>query len=72
MQRPLIPATLSFITGLLFGHGFLYFPYSIMALAVLGIIVLAVLIRFDRLAYLRTILLVLPCIGAGRVLEARQ
>jgi competence protein ComEC len=44
MHTPLIRITVFFVAGLLLGHGFLYFPFSAAALAVLTLIAAAILI----------------------------
>ncbi|MCK9418689.1 MAG: DNA internalization-related competence protein ComEC/Rec2 [Nitrospirae bacterium] len=61
MQKPIIPLTLAYITGLLLGHGFLYFPYSIGCLLIVGILISGILIWLDKLNLRRTVLIMLPC-----------
>ena len=60
MQKPIIPLTLAYTAGLLLGHGFLYFPYSISILAILCVLTSGIFIRLDRLTLRRSLLIVLP------------
>ncbi len=62
MQKPIIPLTLAYITGLLLGHGFLYFPYSIVVIIFLGILLAYLLVWLDKLDLRRTVLIILPCL----------
>jgi len=50
MQKPVIPLTLAYIAGLLLGHGFLYFPYTIIVFFIVVILPSEILIRHDSLA----------------------
>ncbi len=38
MQKPILSLTLAYTAGLLLGHGFLYFPFSIIVFLALGIV----------------------------------
>ena len=62
MHKPIIPLTLSYITGLLLGHGFLYFPYSSSFLLFVGILISVILTWLDKLTLRRTVLIILPCL----------
>jgi competence protein ComEC len=62
MRKPIIPLTLAYITGLLLGHGFLYFPYSIVAIIILGILLSGILTWLDKLTLRRSLLIILPCL----------
>lgn len=59
MQKPIITLTLAYTAGLLLGHGFLYFPYSISILAILSVLTSGIFIRLDRLTLRRSLLIVL-------------
>lgn len=59
MQRPIIPALLSFITGLLLGHWSLYFPYTVTAIALCGIAAAVIALKRRSLSA-PNLLLVLP------------
>jgi competence protein ComEC len=60
MHKPLIPLTLAYITGLLLGHGFLYFPYSISILVILCVLLAGILTRLDKLTLPRLPLIIIP------------
>jgi competence protein ComEC len=60
MQKPIISLTLAYIAGLLLGHGFLYFPYSIGALVIVTILISGIFTCFDKLSLRRLLLIVLP------------
>ena len=60
MHKPVISITLAYIAGLLFGHGFLYFPSSVCILAILGILTAVVFIWIDKLTLRRFLLFVIP------------
>jgi len=60
MQKPVIPLTLAYITGLLIGRGFLYFPYSTSTLVVLTVLTTAVLTRIHKLSLHRFLFSVVP------------
>jgi len=62
MRKPIIPLTLAYITGLLLGHGFLYFPYSIGFLLIVCILISGILTWLDKLTLRRTMLIMLPCL----------
>lgn len=62
MHKPLISITLAYIAGLLLGQGFLYFPYSISLIFLLGILTVGLSIRFGRLAPNRFFLFTLPAL----------
>lgn len=62
MRKPIIPLTLAYITGLLLGHGFLYFPYSIGFLLIVSLLISGILIWFDKLTLRRTVFIILPCL----------
>ncbi len=69
MQRPIISLTLAYCSGLLFGLGFLYFPYSIVILAVIVVLILAVITWRERSALSRFLLITMPgIIGAAAYL----
>jgi len=57
MHKPVIPITLAYIAGLLLGHGFLYFPWSIIIFVILGLAASASFILFDKLTLRRSLLL---------------
>ncbi len=61
MSTPLITLTLAYCAGLLFGHGFLHFPYAILLFLTLLVVVFVVLILRRRLSLLRFSYFVLPC-----------
>ena len=68
MRKPIITLTLAYITGLLLGHGFLYFPYSIGFLIIFSILISGLLTWLDKLT-IRTYDArhsPLPC-GYGRI-----
>jgi competence protein ComEC len=60
MHKPIIPLTLTYISGLLLGHGFLYFPYTISITVLFLLLTALILIRFDRLTTRRALLFILP------------
>ena len=60
MQRPIISLTLAYCSGLLFGRGFLYFPYSIGILAAIVVLILAVMTWRERFALSRFLLIIIP------------
>ncbi len=60
MQKPIIALTLAYCSGLLFGHGFLYFPYSIIILAAIVVLILAVMTWRERVALSRFLLIIIP------------
>ncbi len=62
MHKPIIPLTLAYITGLLLGHGFLYFPYSIGFLLIVSILISGILTWLKKLPIRRTVLIILPCL----------
>jgi competence protein ComEC len=62
MRKPIIPLTLAYITGLLLGHGFLYFPYSIGILLIVSILISGILTWLDKLTLRRMMLIILPCL----------
>jgi len=65
MQKPIIPLTLAYIAGLLLGHGFLYFPYSISILVILSILTAIILTVLHKLALRSFLFIVIPgIIGA--------
>jgi competence protein ComEC len=47
MRKPIIPLTLAYITGLLLGHGFLYFPYTICIVVLLCLLTAGLFTWFD-------------------------
>jgi competence protein ComEC len=60
MQKPIIPLTLAYTAGLLFGHGFLYFPYTISIIVLICILIAGLLICLDRLTPRRSLLIIIP------------
>ena len=60
MHKPIIPLTLAYITGLLLGHGFLYFPYSISILVILCVLIAGIFTRLDKLTLPRFPLIIIP------------
>ncbi len=62
MRKPIITLTLAYITGLLLGHEFLYFPYSIGFLIIFSILISGLLTWLDKLTIRRTMLVILPCL----------
>jgi competence protein ComEC len=60
MQKPVISLTLAYIVGLLLGHGFLYFPYSISFLVLLCVLITGIFTRHDQLTLRRSLLIVFP------------
>ena len=62
MRKPIITLTLAYITGLLLGHEFLYFPYSIGFLIIFSILISGLLTWLDKLAIRSTMLVILPCL----------
>jgi len=60
MQKPIIPITLAYTAGLLLGHGFLYFPYSISILVILCLLITGIFTWLDRLTLRRFLLIILP------------
>jgi competence protein ComEC len=67
MQKPIISLTLAYLAGLLLGHGFLFFPYSIAILTITGIALLGIFAWLDRRSVRRLFFIVVPCL-AGMVL----
>jgi competence protein ComEC len=59
MQRPIISLTLAYCSGLLFGQGFLYFPYSISILAAITVLILAVMTWRESFTLIRSLLIVI-------------
>lgn len=49
MQKPILSLTLAYTAGLLLGHGFLYFPFSMIAFLALGIVTAGILLWFDKI-----------------------
>jgi len=62
MKKPLILITLSYIVGLLLGHGFLYFPYTFMILLAVAVVSSLVLLRMGRLTGRSLVLMITVCI----------
>jgi competence protein ComEC len=61
MQKPtIIPLTLSYIAGLLLGHGFLFFPCSIGILALLFILTAGILVSLHKFSLRRYLLMIVP------------
>ncbi|HEX9021237.1 MAG TPA: DNA internalization-related competence protein ComEC/Rec2 [Nitrospirota bacterium] len=60
MHRPLIAIALAYIAGLLLGRGFLYFPYAITILVILGIVASGFLTWFDKLPLRGYLLIAIP------------
>jgi competence protein ComEC len=60
MQKPIIPVTIAYILGILLGHGFLYFPYSISILIVISILIASTFIRSRTGTRYRAVLILLP------------
>ena len=56
MHKTILSLTLAYIAGLLLGHGFLYFPFSIIALLTLGILLAGIFIWFDKSRFGRLLL----------------
>ncbi len=66
MRKPIAVITLAYSAGLLLGHGFLYFPYSLGVLLFCSVIALTILIRLARLSFQRFLLTLIFCtIGIG-------
>ena len=63
MHKPLIPLTLAYLAGLLLGHGFLYFPFSITTLILLAILALAWITWLNKLTLRRALFIVIPCLA---------
>ncbi len=59
MQNPII-LTLAYTTGLLLGHGFLYFPYSIAVFVILILLTLGISAWLSKLSFPRSLLFVIP------------
>ena len=69
MHMPIISLTLAYCSGLLLGHGFLYFPYSIIVLAAIVFLILAVMTGRERFPRSRFFLIIIPgIIGAAAYL----
>jgi competence protein ComEC len=51
---------LAYIAGLLLGHGFLFFPYSVGLFTIIVILVLAVMTWFERFTFRRFLLITIP------------
>ena len=67
MHKPIISLTLAYIAGLLLGHGFLYFPYTICTVVLLSILTAGFFTWFDigtiqRIAPARYFLVAGSCI----------
>ncbi len=67
MRTPIIPLTLAYIAGLLLGHGFLYFPYTVGIIVPLCILTAGLFTWFDigtirRIAPTRYFLIVSSCL----------
>ncbi len=60
MHKPLILITLAYTAGLLLGHGFLYFPYSVSILAILCILITGIFSWLNRLTPRRFLLVIIP------------
>ncbi len=60
MQKPIIVLTLAYTIGLLLGHGFLYFPYSITFLGILCLLGAAFIVRTHRISFKRVLLFIIP------------
>ena len=66
MQTPIITITLAYIAGLLLGHGFLYFPYSISILVILFILTMGMLTALHKLPLRSFLFILIPgIIGAA-------
>ncbi|HSQ78356.1 MAG TPA: ComEC/Rec2 family competence protein, partial [Nitrospirota bacterium] len=69
MHKPIISLTLAYCSGLLLGHGFLYFPYSIVVLAAIVFLILAVMTGRERFPLSHFLLIIVPgIIGAAAYL----
>jgi competence protein ComEC len=69
MHKPIVSLTLAYLAGLLLGHGFLYFPYTIAFLAFLLILATGIFTALDKLALRQCLLIVFPAvIGAAAYL----
>ncbi len=62
MRKPIVTLSLAYITGLLLGHEFLYFPYSIGFLIIFSILLSGLLAWLDKLTIRSTMLVILPCL----------
>ena len=60
MHKPLIPLTAAYITGLVLGHGFLYFPYSVSILVILCVLIAGIFARLDKLTLPRFPFIIIP------------
>ena len=61
-MKPVIVITLAFLSGLLLGHGLLYFPFTIAVLVAAALLASGLLVRFDRLSLRRLALIFVPCV----------
>jgi competence protein ComEC len=69
MHKPIVSLTLAYLAGLLLGHGFLYFPYTIAFLAVLLVLATGILFGLNKLALRQCLLIGIPVvIGAAAYL----
>jgi competence protein ComEC len=60
IQKPVTSLTLAYLAGILLGHGFLYFPYTVGILLILGILSTGVFSRFEKQSLRRFLLYLIP------------
>src|SRR5574341_95397 len=63
MHTPLIRITLSFIAGILLGHGFLYFPLAVAALLISALIAAATVLILRRSGFRSPFVALLSCLA---------
>jgi len=60
MHKPVIFLTLAYLAGILLGHGFLYFPYTVGILLILGIVTAGIFTLLKKLPFQRILLYLIP------------
>jgi competence protein ComEC len=71
MHKPIVFLTLAYVAGLLLGHGFLFFPYTISLLAVLLVLATGILTGAGKLTLRQFLLIVFPVVlGASAYLHS--
>jgi competence protein ComEC len=62
MHRPVITIALAYAAGILLGHGFLYFPFSIIVILVLSLLGAGIATWAGKLSLRRSFILAIPCV----------
>ena len=60
MHKPVITIALAYIAGLLLGHGFLYFPFSVSSILVLSLLAAGIATWFGKVSLRQYLILFIP------------